>query len=186
MFRYFKWKLFCFRYPCKDEQQKQLINLNYLSIVSEMGIDIDMIQKRHGQVYKLAFQQLGGKEPACQCRRCQLDPWVGEIPWRRILEWLPTPIVLFIVLFIYYYFFFLSTASFAVQKHLSLTRSCLFLFAFTFALGDRFKKILLQYVNIVLFFLKCFYQVFQYGIIAQSLYFDMGAEYFVPYMFLVL
>ena len=28
----------------------------------------------------------GGKEPACQCRRPKrrgVDPWVGEIPWRR-------------------------------------------------------------------------------------------------------
>jgi len=24
-----------------------------------------------------------GKEPACQCRRCKFDPWVGKIPWRR-------------------------------------------------------------------------------------------------------
>ena len=27
-----------------------------------------------------------GKEPTCQCRswkRCQFDPWVGKIPWRR-------------------------------------------------------------------------------------------------------
>ena len=35
------------------------------------------------------------KEPACQrrrCRRCELDHWVGKIPWRR--EWQPTPVVL--------------------------------------------------------------------------------------------
>ena len=27
-----------------------------------------------------------GKEPTCQCsswKRCQFDPWVGKIPWRR-------------------------------------------------------------------------------------------------------
>jgi len=23
------------------------------------------------------------KEPACQCRRCGFDPWVGKMPWRR-------------------------------------------------------------------------------------------------------
>ena len=37
----------------------------------------------------------GGKEPACQCRRCQkraFDPWVGKIPWRR--AWLPIPVLL--------------------------------------------------------------------------------------------
>jgi len=29
---------------------------------------------------------LSGKEPACQCRSCQIlefGPWVGKIPWRR-------------------------------------------------------------------------------------------------------
>ena len=36
-----------------------------------------------------------GKEPACQSRRCkrrELDPWVGKIPWRR--AWQPTPVFL--------------------------------------------------------------------------------------------
>ena len=36
-----------------------------------------------------------GKEPACQCRRCErlwFDPWVRKIPWRR--ERLPTPVFL--------------------------------------------------------------------------------------------
>ena len=34
---------------------------------------------------------LSGKEPACQCRRhtrCQFNPWVRKIPWRR--AWQPT------------------------------------------------------------------------------------------------
>ena len=31
---------------------------------------------------------LRGKESACQCRRCRLDPWVGKILWRR--KWKPT------------------------------------------------------------------------------------------------
>ena len=26
---------------------------------------------------------LSGKESACQCRRCEFNPWVGKIPWRR-------------------------------------------------------------------------------------------------------
>ena len=26
---------------------------------------------------------LSGKEPACQCRRHGLNPWVGKIPWKR-------------------------------------------------------------------------------------------------------
>ena len=38
---------------------------------------------------------VSGKEPTCQCRRCQrrgFDPWVGKMPWRR--EWQPTPVFL--------------------------------------------------------------------------------------------
>ena len=34
-----------------------------------------------------------GKEPACQCRRCkrcEFNPWVRKIPWRR--TWQPTPV----------------------------------------------------------------------------------------------
>ena len=37
----------------------------------------------------------GGKEPTCQCRRhkrCQFNPWVGKIPWRR--AWQPTAVFL--------------------------------------------------------------------------------------------
>ena len=33
-----------------------------------------------------------GKESACHCWRCGLDPWVGKIPWRR--KWQPTPVFL--------------------------------------------------------------------------------------------
>ena len=32
------------------------------------------------------------KEPACQCRRCEFDPWVGRIPWRRARQ--PITVVL--------------------------------------------------------------------------------------------
>ena len=38
---------------------------------------------------------VGGKEPACQCRRCKrlrFNPWVGQMPWRR--AWEPTPVSL--------------------------------------------------------------------------------------------
>ena len=31
-----------------------------------------------------------GKEPACQGRRREFDPWVGKIPWRR--QWQLTPV----------------------------------------------------------------------------------------------
>ena len=36
-----------------------------------------------------------GKKSACQCRRhrrCRLDPWIGNIPWRR--KWQPAPVFL--------------------------------------------------------------------------------------------
>ena len=32
------------------------------------------------------------KKPACQCRRCRFDPWVGKIRWWR--KWQPTPVFL--------------------------------------------------------------------------------------------
>ena len=35
------------------------------------------------------------KEPDCQCKRhkrCESDPWVGKIPWRRAQQ--PTPVLL--------------------------------------------------------------------------------------------
>ena len=55
-----------------------------------------------------------GKEPACQCRRCGLSPWVGKIPLRR--AWQPTPVFLpresfqFPVLGILWTFIFSSTS----------------------------------------------------------------------------
>ena len=24
-----------------------------------------------------------GKEPTCQCRSLEFDPWIGKIPWRK-------------------------------------------------------------------------------------------------------
>ena len=35
---------------------------------------------------------LSGKESACQCGKCEFDPWVRKIPWRR--KWQPTPVLL--------------------------------------------------------------------------------------------
>ena len=32
------------------------------------------------------FRWLSGEESACGCkrhRRCEFDPWVGKVPWRR-------------------------------------------------------------------------------------------------------
>ena len=33
-----------------------------------------------------------GKEPTCQCRRCEFHPWVRKMSWRR--KWQPTPVFL--------------------------------------------------------------------------------------------
>ena len=33
-----------------------------------------------------------GKEPACQCKRLKLNPWVRKIPWSR--KWQPTAVLL--------------------------------------------------------------------------------------------
>ena len=35
---------------------------------------------------------LSSKESACQCRKPELDSWLGKIPWRR--KWQPTPVFL--------------------------------------------------------------------------------------------
>ena len=35
---------------------------------------------------------LSGKEFPCQYRRCEFNPWVGKIPWKR--KWQPTPVFL--------------------------------------------------------------------------------------------
>jgi len=35
---------------------------------------------------------LSGKEFASQCKRCQFDPWVRTIPWRR--KWQLVPVFL--------------------------------------------------------------------------------------------
>ena len=32
------------------------------------------------------------KESLCRYRRCEFDPWVRKIPWRR--KWQPTPVFL--------------------------------------------------------------------------------------------
>ena len=32
------------------------------------------------------------KKSAFQCKRCEFDPWVGKIPWRR--KWQPSPVFL--------------------------------------------------------------------------------------------
>ena len=53
-------------------------------------------QQQRPSVAKYGFPGgAGGKEPACQCRRCkrhEFDPWVGKTPWRR--AWQPPPVFL--------------------------------------------------------------------------------------------
>ena len=53
----------------------------------------------HGEIFSSFYGGVpggaSGKEPACQCRRCrrcEFDPWVRKIPWRR--AWQPTPVFL--------------------------------------------------------------------------------------------
>ena len=49
------------------------------------------VRNRHlGVITGIDF--LGGKESACQCRRCWFDPWRRKIPWRR--KWQSTPVLL--------------------------------------------------------------------------------------------
>ena len=54
---------------------------------------------RAGRVDSLNYTSLSefpkwysGKEPTCQCRRCELDPWFGKILCRR--KYQPTPVFL--------------------------------------------------------------------------------------------
>ena len=64
----------------------------YLQIVSDKGLTFK-IYKQLLQLNALQseFGFSGwhrGKEPTCQCRRPQFDPWVRKIPWSR--KWHPT------------------------------------------------------------------------------------------------
>ena len=44
----------------------------------------DLLLKRECWLL-MSFQaaQLSSKESTCQCRRCEFNPWVRKIPWRR-------------------------------------------------------------------------------------------------------
>ena len=55
-------------------------------------ISLHVLQTRELRIRESPSWGLSGKEPACQHRRCRLDPWVGKIPWRR--KWQPTPVLL--------------------------------------------------------------------------------------------
>ena len=57
---------------------------------------LNLFIKSIGSMYRKSQDYPCGapdKEPTCQCRRCQrceFNPWVGKIPWRR--KWQPTPV----------------------------------------------------------------------------------------------
>ena len=48
--------------------------------------------EKKARMYLEKHRWLSGKEPACQCRRCWLDPLVWKSPWRK--KWVPTPVFL--------------------------------------------------------------------------------------------
>ena len=50
-------------------------------------LDLGMCHWTHGLP-----RWLSGRESTCQCRRCEFDPWVGKIPWRR--NWQTAPVFL--------------------------------------------------------------------------------------------
>ena len=47
--------------------------------------------ERHISYFGLPWW-LSGKESPCKGRRCEFDPWVRKISWRR--KWQPTPVFL--------------------------------------------------------------------------------------------
>ena len=58
-----------------------------LKIISSFKV-VAVISHRTNSVklYSIQDRQQSGKESTCQCkrhRRCEFDPWVGKIPWRR-------------------------------------------------------------------------------------------------------
>ena len=69
--------------------------------VSRMGIIISTSKKlwalcfisfNNNKKNMTTSQGAGGKESACQCRRCGFNPWVGKIPWRG--KWQPASVFL--------------------------------------------------------------------------------------------
>ena len=59
-------------------------------------LDMTEATQQQQQVIRRASQvALVGKEPTSQCRRykrCEFNPWVRKIPWKR--AWQPTPVFL--------------------------------------------------------------------------------------------
>ena len=50
------------------------------------------LENSHYLILRLTLKSSGGKEFACQCRRCKFDPRVGKIP--RSMKWHSTPVFL--------------------------------------------------------------------------------------------
>ena len=77
---------------CPESSIPQQVARQLLTVASSVGDSSSWLNIcfRYFPPLKLGHPRwLSGKEPACQCRRCGLDPWVGKIPWRG--KWLPTP-----------------------------------------------------------------------------------------------
>ena len=68
--------------PLADEWMKQVWSRCTLEYYSAT-------ERRHEAMRRFPGGA-SGKEPTWQCRRWELDPWVGKIPWRR--AWQPTPV----------------------------------------------------------------------------------------------
>ena len=65
---------------------------NVLLEYEQQGRKQSLLSKNMKIDYLQTFSFPGGKEYACQCRRCGFHPWVGKKPWRR--KWQPTPVFL--------------------------------------------------------------------------------------------
>ena len=56
---------------------------------SEIGIPVQSLEVALDFIFSLVSSVIGlswwltSKESACLCRRCEFDPWVRKIPWRR-------------------------------------------------------------------------------------------------------
>ena len=64
----------------------------YAGYIFLIFIQIDTCKYMHMYVYTGFPGGASGKEPACQCRRCKFNPWLGSIPWRRARQ----PITVFL------------------------------------------------------------------------------------------
>ena len=73
--------------PFRLNQLSRSFRLVYVCILSE----VSKLTNEYGLP-----RWHSGKESACQCRRCkrcEFNPWIGKIPWRR--KWQSTPVFLF-------------------------------------------------------------------------------------------